>query len=164
DLTANPALNLTSGYEYVAGNTVTIVKSTGGVHGTFKDLPDGKLVKVSGAVFRIHYTDKDVVLTALDPSLVPAAAVLQATQVQPVSGVVASFTDPRGDGTTIHYSATIAWGDGSPNSTGTVAANNHGGFDVQGAHTYAHEGPYTVTVTINADDGRIATVNSTVHV
>jgi autotransporter-associated beta strand protein len=164
DLTANPALNLTLGYDYVAGNTVTLLKTTGGVHGTFKDLPDGKLVKVNRAVFRINYTANNVMLTAIDPALVPAAVPLAATQGQAFNGVLASFTDPRGDGTTMHYTATITWGDGSPNSTGTVATNTHEGFDVKASHTYAHEGPFTFMVHISADDGRTATATAEIHV
>jgi hypothetical protein len=45
-------------------------------------------------------------------------------------------------------SATIDWGDGTPASAGTV-----GGGSVSGSHTYAEEGSYTTTVTVDDLDG-----------
>jgi hypothetical protein len=45
-------------------------------------------------------------------------------------------------------SATIDWGDGTPTSTGTI-----GGGSVSGNHTYADEGSFAVTVTVDDLDG-----------
>ncbi|MDT4917498.1 MAG: hypothetical protein QOH89_2198, partial [Pseudonocardiales bacterium] len=45
--------------------------------------------------------------------------------------------------------ARVKWGDGSADdSNTTVAANNSGGFDVSGSHTYGHEGSYPVQIFI----------------
>jgi PKD repeat protein len=61
------------------------------------------------------------------------------------------------------YTATIAWGDGST-STGTVSARAGGGWQVSGNHTYADDGSYTATVTVNDVGGSSASVTSTVAV
>ena len=72
---------------------------------------------------------------------------LSGTAGAPVSGNVASFTDPdQGDPATA-FSATIAWGDGS-SSPGTITGAN-GTFNVAGSHTYATAGSYTITVTVS---------------
>jgi hypothetical protein len=76
--------------------------------------------------------------------------------------VVASFTDPDPHATAGDYSATINWGDGS-SSTGTIAANG-GGFDVSASHTYAEEGTYPVTVTIQDAGAGAVTANSSASV
>ena len=63
---------------------------------------------------------------------------------------VATFTDP---GTpagepAANYSASINWGDGTAASTGTISFGG-GVFTVSGSHTYAEEGTYAITITIN---------------
>jgi hypothetical protein len=72
------------------------------------------------------------------------------------SGKIAAFTDsdPRIDPT--FYTATINWGDGSPNSTGVITGTNP--FTVTSSHTFA---PFQhidlVTITITDKNGRTAT-------
>src|SRR6202012_2138420 len=66
---------------------------------------------------------------------------------------VATFTDPLIAATASDFTATINWGDGSQTS-GTVIAQNGGGFAVTGAHTYAEEGSYTIGVAV-ADPNHI---------
>jgi hypothetical protein len=62
---------------------------------------------------------------------------------------VATFADlpnvsPAGD-----FTATINWGDGTPlDNTGTISVGS-GNYVVTGSHTYAEEGPYSTTVTVN---------------
>lgn len=61
------------------GDTFTIVdnKTTIPVTGTFKDLPEGAEITVSGATFKISYVGgdgNDVVLTALNDSVAPKAS------------------------------------------------------------------------------------------
>jgi len=89
------------------------------------------------------------------------------------SVTVATFTDPAGaepnaaDSTPTsisgHYSASINWGDSTPASTGTITLNGTT-FTVQGSHTYADEGSYTITVTIGHENSTPQTVTDTISV
>lgn len=90
-----------------------------------------------------------------DASLTVAAPSFAAVEGAPFSGVVTSFTDsdPAASTTKEQYTATINWGDGSPASTGTVLAPVSGSFPISGSHTYAEEGPHSVTVTVSDDGG-----------
>jgi hypothetical protein len=102
--------------------------------------------------FPITVTVKDstgtVVGTALGKATVTAAAsnlhatgvVLTATAGQSFTGTVATFTDTNTSAMAGNFTATIDWGDGTT-STGTVAADPNGGFDVTGTHTYSADEP-----------------------
>jgi hypothetical protein len=61
-----------------------------------------------------------------------------------------------------HYTATISWGDGTADTTGTIEAIL-GGAWVVGTHTYAGSGPYTITVTVNGDGGAVVTATTTAY-
>jgi hypothetical protein len=77
---------------------------------------------------------------------------------------VATFTDPAGAEMVADYTATINWGDNST-SAGVISGPNAGGvFTVQGSHTYAQTGTYTITVTIHHDTAADATATSTAQV
>jgi hypothetical protein len=63
---------------------------------------------------------------------------------------VATFTDPAGAESVSAYSADIDWGDGTTTSSGTISVDSSTGvFTVQGSHTYAEEGSYTITATVH---------------
>jgi hypothetical protein len=62
--------------------------------------------------------------------------------------VLATFTDSDPTQVPSDFVVTVDWGDGSAPTAGTVVGGN-GAFTVTGAHAYAEEGNYTVTVTIN---------------
>jgi hypothetical protein len=67
----------------------------------------------------------------------------QGTQINAVfgtafTGTVATFTATDPKATAGGFTATIDWGDGTT-STGTIAADTNGGFDVTGTHTYTDE-------------------------
>ena len=79
------------------------------------------------------------------------------------SGTLVSFTDANPNGSTADFTATIDWGDGS-SSAGDVSANGSGGFDVNGSHTYASTGPYTVKVHVADDGGSTADASTQVLV
>ncbi len=82
------------------------------------------------------------------------------TAGQAFTGVVASFTDPYPSLGATNYVATIAWGDGH-DSTGTIASNGNGGYNVSGTNNYAAPGTDTITVTvIRAIDNQTAMATS----
>jgi cyclophilin family peptidyl-prolyl cis-trans isomerase len=82
---------------------------------------------------------------------------------------VATFTDADPMGQVSDYTATINWGD-NQFSTGTISASSGNVFTVAGNHTYAAQGSFTVSATINdintAGDvtGSTATSSSTATV
>jgi len=61
---------------------------------------------------------------------------------------VAIFADDNPAATALDFNATIDWGDGTPPTAGTIVVNDTQ-FSVLGTHTYADEGTFSVTVTIN---------------
>ncbi|HLJ97224.1 MAG TPA: S8 family serine peptidase [Gemmataceae bacterium] len=105
---------------------------------TITDTITGRTATTTG-----HVTVSDAAVVALAGSPSPTAGA-------PFAGAVATFTDPNGaelnDGT--HYSASIAWGDNTPATTGTITLFN-GVFTVSGTHTYAAANSFSIMVTIN---------------
>src|SRR5579871_2151752 len=107
------------------------------------------------------------VVTVSDPNVAATGGLSFTAQEGALSTTqsVATFTDPgiaeANDGT--HYSASINWGDNSTATTGTISFAN-GVFAVSGNHSYAEEGTYTVTVTINHENSTAQTVTSTATV
>ena len=92
-------------------------------------------------------------------------ATFGATEGVTFTGTVATFTDPDRASTAAEYSATIAWGDVTQPTPGTISGQG-GQFTVSGTHTYAEQGTYSVTITITDVDNRNnnATVTSTARV
>jgi hypothetical protein len=72
------------------------------------------------------------------------------------SGAIATFTDGDPRTNPAFYAATINWGDGTPNTTGTITGTNP--FTVTASHTFATF-PTTdlVTITITDKNGRTST-------
>ena len=87
-----------------------------------------------------------------------------ATEGESFTATVATFSDADPAATAAEYAATVDWGDGST-VPGTIAGSA-GSFSVSGAHTYAEEGTWRVTVTITDTDNpsSSATADSTVVV
>ena len=101
--------------------------------------------------------------TVNDAPIVPAGgASISTTEGTPFSGLVATFTEssiaPLSD-----FSASINWGDGNT-TTGQVVSQGGGIFGVMGSNTYAEEGTYSITVTINDVGGSAANVKITASV
>jgi hypothetical protein len=72
------------------------------------------------------------------------------------SGTVATFTDSEPRTNPTYYTATINWGDGKPNTVGTITGSNP--FTVTGSHTFASfSGTDLVTITITDPSGRSVT-------
>ena len=98
------------------------------------------------------------VLTVGNQNPVPGAIAQQPTAPLGTTVAIAvPFSDP---GTNDTHVATIDWGD-STSSTGLVTETGGAGT-VTGAHAYAVDNHYTVTVTITDKDGGVGTVSGTV--
>jgi hypothetical protein len=91
-----------------------------------------------------------------DAPLSASALTVSATEGASFSGVVASFTDADSNAVAGDFNVTITWGDGTT-SAGTVAASGRR-FTVTGTHTFAEEGSFATSVTINDGGGSTATV------
>jgi len=75
----------------------------------------------------------------------------------------ATFSDANSGAPASDFTAVITWGDGGPTSTGTVTGSN-GSYSVAGAHTYAEEGSYNVSISVVDDGGKTATITGTATV
>ena len=81
--------------------------------------------------------------------------------------VVAQFTDPDMSDTVGSFTAIIDWGDGSPNSVGTITEGTgvaFGTFSVAGNHIYVEAGTYKTTATITGNGLTPLTIANTAHV
>jgi PKD repeat protein len=118
--------------------TVTVSDDDGGT------TSDAFLVTVKSAA--------PILITAPDQTI-NEGALLSVTDI-------GQFIDPRAGGSE-SYSFTIQWGDGLPNSSGPATIDSQGEGPTtgsfNGAHIYADNGLYTVTVTVTTADGRSAT-------
>ena len=89
-----------------------------------------------------------------DAALAVTGASLTGTEGATIDATLATFTDANPNANVKDFTATITWGDGST-SLGTVLATDSG-FAVEGAHSYADEGSYPITVAIKDIGGSIA--------
>ncbi|MGN6867322.1 MAG: choice-of-anchor Q domain-containing protein, partial [Solirubrobacteraceae bacterium] len=113
----------------------------------------------------IHYLNSDhqpsqtpFDVKVSDAPLSATPASVSAIAGESFSGPVATFSDGNPLASVADFSATINWGDGTPASSGTVAATA-GGFVVSGTHTYATSGSYPTTISIADTGGSSATAN-----
>jgi streptogramin lyase len=87
-----------------------------------------------------------------DAPLAASGNLVAATAGVPFSGRVATFTDGDASAAAGDFAVTINWGDGTPpdTTTGTVVAvpGQPGAFTVNGTHTYASPGSFTIAVSI----------------
>jgi hypothetical protein len=79
--------------------------------------------------------------------------------------VIATFTDPgtpAGEVLGDYGIVSVNWGDGSTDASSVAISgpDANGVFSVLGGHTYAEEGNYTVTITINHDNAPATTLTS----
>ena len=78
---------------------------------------------------------------------------------------LATFTDPAGSEKLADYSATIDWGDGTPQGNGGIVGPDvNGVFTVTGNHTYTEEGANTATITIRHDNAAPVQLKSAIAV
>ena len=98
-----------------------------------------------------------------DAPLHSSGKTITASTGDPVTAVVASFTDDNPGGIVSDFTASIDWGDNSTYN-GAVQQNGSGGFDVIGTHTYTSPGTSNITVTIRDVGGSLTVANSVANV
>jgi hypothetical protein len=116
-----------------------------------------------------HVVTAATTLTVQDAPLAGAATSLTAVTAEPLTGVlVATFTDPGGDGTAADYSASVSWGDGDTTAGLHIVpdAAVAGQFDVYAdkASPYAAVGTYSIQVAIADVGGSSTAVTTTADV
>ena len=79
----------------------------------------------------------------------------------PAATVVGSFTDANTAATIADFTAVIDWGDGTPNSLGTIVPTGGGGFSVEAGHSYATHGTYATIFNVTDDGGSKVTLTGT---
>ncbi|HZR43545.1 MAG TPA: choice-of-anchor P family protein [Ktedonobacteraceae bacterium] len=133
----------TTGTISVSGSTLTV----NGTHiytegGTFT-----LTVSAAEGTRSAQGTGQALVLAVLVDTIQPVASM-------PFSGPVAIIIGAN----SVNDTATINWGDGSPNIPGTVVVNPDGTLTVSGTHTYSHGGTFPLTV--SATEGARSTQNT----
>jgi hypothetical protein len=153
--------------------TVTVsANSNGGfdVFGshTFDAVPSGSTFAVliqdeSGATTGASSTS----FTVADPSVKATGGLTlkDSKNADPGAQTVATFTDPAGAEDLSDYSASIHWGDGTPDTSGTITYNSTTKtFTVTGDHAYSQANSDTITVTISHDESTPVQVTDTASV
>jgi hypothetical protein len=106
---------------------------------------DGASTQASGAV------------NVADAALTAAYQRVGATEGMSFAGVVASLTDADPGAATSDFAATILWGDGTT-SAGAVSLVSGTSFNVTGAHVYAEEGSFAVSIMVSDAGGAVTSV------
>jgi len=90
-------------------------------------------------------------------ALVATAVPIHATAGEPLGSVLAGvFFDPVPTSTAANFTVSIAWGDGSAPTAGTVQAVGEGVFNILGSHNYLNPGLLSTAIQITHTDGRTA--------
>jgi large repetitive protein len=81
----------------------------------------------------------------------------------PISGTIGTFTDANPVAPISDFTATIDWGDGSPDSIGVITQPGGVGtpFDVTGTHSYAIAGTFQTVINVTDDGGSKVTLLGT---
>jgi hypothetical protein len=102
----------------------------------------------------------DVIDVRLNSPSARGATINAITGVPATNVLVGTFIDYDTSKPAASFTATINWGDGTPATSGTVSSNGSGGFNVNGTHTYAQGGVFSVNVQIADGLGNFAAANS----
>ena|GEM_PF-3760460 len=111
-------------------------------------------------------TAVDTVTTAMIDYPLTLSATNNIRTTEGASGgttTLATFTDPDFSATASQYYVVIDWGDGTTSTVKAVAGSAAGTFNVNGSHTYAEHGKYTINTTIQ-DYGADLVATSTAFV
>lgn len=147
----------------VTAGTVALAGTTYTVTGTHKYAEEGTYTVTTSIGHSGVTAVATSTATVTDPAVVVTGTPVAAVEGAPLTTTTATFTDPAGpEPIPGNYSATIDWGDGTSPSPGTVAIAGST-FTVTGTHTYAEEGDFTVTTTVD-HEGVLSTATSAASV
>jgi hypothetical protein len=111
-------------------------------------------------------TSVPATFTVTAATLTATGETLSTISGTPLTAAYASFVDGDASAPAANYTASIDWGDGSPNSAGTVSGSN-GSFTVTATHTFTTTTGTAVVsplITISSTDGQTATAYAAVTV
>ena len=141
----------------------TVSGPTGGpytVNGTHTYTEEGSYTITTSVTDSLNpANDKSTTSTATVGDAAINATCATSVSTEAFSGTVAGLTDANPFATTADYTVSIDWGDASPPSAGTVSGPTGGPFAVNGTHTYASTGAYTVSATVTDDGGSTSTAS-----
>jgi hypothetical protein len=145
----------------VSGSHTYVEEATYQTQVTITDAGGSKTVAVGNAVI----AEAPLAVSATQPAV-------NSTEGMSFSTPVASFTDSNPVGTISDFTAVINWGDGTPNSAGTVTQLGGPGttFVVSGTHVYADSGVnggighFPLTVYVRDVGGATVTIANTANV
>jgi N-acetylneuraminic acid mutarotase len=124
--------------------------------------PDGKVYVMGGQ------SDGNIVNTVecFQPNLIKGEGTKLASQEgQEYNDLLARFTDLDTAQTAINFSASVSWGDGTPNGVATVVPDAAPGtFKIIGDHTYAEASGYDIQINLQDSDGEAIDLKSHITV
>jgi hypothetical protein len=141
-------------------------------------LEEGSFTATATVTNNDNLTGTGTAPVAVDDPHVQATGSFQVAGVEGAATAmqtVATFTDPAppepnaaddpGGAISNHYAATIDWGDGNPATAGVITFDAGTGiFTVQGSHTFAEEGSFSLSVVISHENSTPQTVTGTAMV
>ena len=142
----------------------TVVGSAGsftveGGHTYADEGSDPASVTLTHTADNLQATASGTVAVAEGDSFTPHGTTITVAPNHAFSGAVATFSDIDTANVGSDFSATINWGDGTT-TAGTITGSS-GAFTVDGSHTYATAGQFTITVTGADDSPGTATFTTT---
>jgi hypothetical protein len=146
--------------------TGTVVPAPGGfvVVGSFNFPSPGPAVPITVTIIDkrgLGQATANSLADVANSGLTPFAQSVEFVAGTTYSRVVAGFTDATPLAFPRQFTASIAWGDDTTSSAGTISTDG-AGFDVTGLHTYNVAGTYPIIVTIDdAVSGAVLMVDST---
>ena len=112
-----------------------------------------------------------VATVVAEKTFVEGESFVSTTAGDPISTILGSLVAPVAGDTPADFTAMVDWGDGTVPSPATVTAGNDSifmpstnRFEINGAHTYASPGLYSLTISVDSPDGTSITYVSSIGV